>query len=66
MYLLGIYILYWDIILVCSAMFVGSIIGRVLENLFLVFSIRVGTPLKYLILFYLFFAENIPLRILVW
>jgi len=39
-------------------MFVGSLVGRVLGNLFLEFCIRVETHLKCLILFYLFFADK--------
>ena len=39
-------------------MFVGFQVGRVLGNLVLGFCIRVGTPLKCLILFYLFFANK--------
>ena len=44
--------------LICSVVFVGFMVGRVLENLVLGFCIMVGTPLKHLILFYLFFADK--------
>ena len=37
---------------------VGSLVGRVLEYLYLGFCIRVVTPLKCLFLFYLFFADK--------
>jgi len=39
-------------------MFIGSLVARVLGNLVLGFCIRVGTPMKCLILFYLFFADK--------
>jgi len=52
----GFMYLIWNLSLICSAMFVGFLVGRVLENLILGFCIRVGTPLKCLILFYLFFT----------
>jgi len=54
--------LFW---LVCSVLFVGSCVGRVLGNLFWVFCIRVETPLKCLILFYLFFVDKKKLYMVV-
>ena len=37
---------------------VGSVVGRVLEYLYLGFCIRVETPLKCVFLFYLFFVNK--------
>ena len=58
MYLLDFFILSGILYLICSVMFVGFLVGRVLENLVLEFCIRVWTPLKCLILFYLFIADK--------
>jgi len=44
--------------LICSTMFVGSLVGRVLGSCNLGFCIRVETSLKCLFLFYLFFADK--------
>jgi len=44
--------------LICSAMSVGFLVGRVLGNMVSEFCIRVETPLKCLILLYLFFADK--------
>jgi len=47
----------WNFIFICSAMFVGFLIGRY-RKLILRFCIRVETLLKCLILFYLFFVDK--------
>ena len=58
LYLVGFYILVWFFTLICSTMFVGSLVGRVLGSCNLGFCIRVETLLKCLFLFYLFFANQ--------
>jgi len=64
--LLGFYILSGFLSLIYSAMSVEFLVGRILRNLVLGFCIRVETPLKCFILFYLFFADKKKVTICLW